>query len=524
MAIDGFFIRNLIKENENNLKDFRIEKINQATNDIFTFSLYLKGVRNFLNFKLKPPYPSFFITKKPYNKESYNSSFLVNLKKQLTGYKIVSIDQHKLDRVIIFKLSGVDLLKGKINKYLYLELMGRYNNLILTNDNNIIIDAYFKNVSYTKRSVVPNSKYEFFNTSKKDFDLSNYDNMDSPTYLTKNFIGISPLLSNYLFNNKIDIFNTKIKPVKSIKNNNFYWFDLFDESTSKKYYDNLSNLLIDLIKSRGIDKTIYENFINKELVSLKRKLNNLKNDLKKANNNLILKDYGNYIYSSGENLNNRLTELKTYDNKIIKLDYSKTLLENAKIFFKKYSKAKRAINYINEQILINENLYNTFLEFEYDLENIKDDFSPLEESLKPYGFKRRNKNIKKIVKKENYLTINYKNYTFYIGRNSKENAFVTHKLANSNDYWFHVKDLPGSHVLIKEELNDENLNIASMLALYYSKGKDSLINEVNYTKKKYIKTIKNQPLSQVYLTKYKSINVKLDKSLINEILLANKLK
>lgn len=525
MAIDGFFIKNLTNEVKLSINNYRLEKIEQLTDDIFSFSMYLKGDRQFLTFKLKPPHASFFITKNKIYQTQYESNFFNNLKRNLQGYRLIDINQHNLDRVVIFKFNGVDLLKGEINKYLIIELMGRYNNLILTNDDYLIIDAYIKNLSHHSRSIVNNIKYEFFPSNKSLFkvELYNQNNYD-PTYYSKNFVGISPLLSKYMFNKQIDIFSEPLKPTKLTRSNKFYWFDLFLEDKEKVYYNSLSKMIEKLITNKGVNKSKYETFIDKEIKKLSNKLVYLKNDLDNAENNLKLKDYGNYIYSSGLDLNQNLSEFKTYDNKIIKLDSSKTMIENAQDYFNKYSKAKRAITYINEQLLETNNLLNLFNQFKYDLINITDDFDELEDELKKFGFKSRRKRNHNKNKTNNYLKIKYLNNTFYVGKNSRQNSYIIDDLSNRNDYWFHIKDIPGSHVLLKGDLTDDTLKIGAMLAKYYSKEKDTPVSTISYTQRKYLKKIPKLPASQVILTKFKTINIKVDTTLLKEIFIANKLK
>lgn len=521
MAIDGFFIRNLVNEVKNDILNSRLERITNPSNDFFVMSFYYQGRRRFLNFKLKPPTSSFFITSKIINTNSDSSNFLNSLKKHLEGYIIKDIKQHLNDRVVIFEFEGVDLIKGLITKNLVLELMGRYNNLILL-INNLIIDSYIKNVSTTNRSIVNNIEYQFFPSDKKNFELSDFKNIISPVYLSENFIGISPLLSNYLYNNKVDIFNIEVKPTINLTTNQFYWFDLFNLEDNKVYYNTISEMLFSKIEVGTVSKEKYDNFINKNLNMYQNRLIKLKERLIQYEDDLNLSNYGNYIYSSGLNLDEKHSEFKSYDGEIVKLDVTKTLNENAKDFYKRYQKAKRGISHLNDQIIENERLVVLFKEFLYDLENIKSDFKDLELALKPFGFKTKTKVVKK--NKQNYLTINYLNNTYYVGRNSRENEIVTHELSSKNDYWFHIKNSPGSHVLMKGELSNETLEFGSMLAARYSKERDNPIVTINYTQVKYLKKIPKMPLSQVILTKYQSINIKVNNDLINSILSANNLK
>src|SRR5690554_644918 len=161
MAIDGFLIKNLINEVKDEIIDNRLECLFQPLDDVFYASFYYRGKRRYLNFKLKPPYACFFLSEEIINSNNIQSNFLQTLKRQLEGYILKDIKQHLNDRVVIFEFEGVDLIEGLVKKQLILELMGRYNNLILLKDN-IIIDAFIKNVSTTSRSIANKINYEFF--------------------------------------------------------------------------------------------------------------------------------------------------------------------------------------------------------------------------------------------------------------------------------------------------------------------------------------------------------------------------
>lgn len=523
MAIDGLFIYSLIKETKESIINTRLERIVQINDDIFSFSLYHQGKRIYLNFKLKPPYACYFLTNNIISNDSITSNFLNNLKRHLEGYIIKDIYQNELDRVITFELTGIDIIKGRVNKKLVLELMGRYNNLILI-DEDFIVDAYTKNISSTSRSIVNKIKYEFFPSKKLKFTLDAYNSMTTPTYLSDIYLGISPLLSEYLFKNKIDIFNTEIKATKNLTNNKFYWFDLFSDSDQKIYYKSISELLEKSIETGEISKLKYQNFIEKNLTLYSNRILKLKERLANYYKDLELKDFGNYIYSAGINLNEKHSEIISYDNTVVKLDVTKTLLENAKDYFNKYQKAKRAISHIETQIEENQNLYDLFNQYSYDLSNITTDFKDLELSLKVFGFKTKQKVSNKKQSKDPYIKLEYLGNTYYIGRNSKENIIVTHEIGSNNDLWLHIKDQPGSHVVMKGIVNDDTLLFGAMLAGYYSKEKDNPVVSINYTQIKHLKKIPKMPLSQVILTKYQTINIKVDKDLINRVLLANNLK
>ena len=519
MAIDGFFIKNLINEINDDLLNSRLEQINLVSKDIFSFSFYLRRVRNFLNIKLNSPHASFFISDLDVDK-NLTSNFLVNLKRLLEGSVLTKIKQHNNDRVVIFTFAKNDFLEGTIEYELILELMGRYNNLTLLKDG-IIIDAYLKNVSTTRRSIVPNIAFEYFPSDKIDFNLDAYNNLENGLSLSKKYLGISPLLSKYLFVNNIDLNNITVNPTLNLNNNTFYWFNLFSESDKTKHFNSLSTLVANLIAANFRPNTKYLDFINLRISNYEKRLFKIERELENSTNNLIYANYGNYIYSSGLNLNTYLNELISYDNTLVKLDVTKTLNDNAKDYFKTYEKAKRSISHLEKQIKETNYLITIFKQFLYEinLENLN--YEEIETMLIPFGFKvKRKKQFR--AKKINPLKINYYDSIFYVGLNNIQNEYVTNTLAKHNDYWFHIKDLPGSHVILKGELTDENLEIAAMLALKYSKG-NPVSGEVNYTLAKNLRKISGLPGYNVTLNNHKSILINIDHSLLKKIFTENNL-
>ncbi|VEU81149.1 NFACT RNA binding domain-containing protein [Haploplasma axanthum] len=525
MALDGFFINKLIEEIEPKIKHSRVERIEQISKDTFVFSLYYQKNRFYLYFKLNAPNASFFLGLKNTNNSYEGSNLLSILKKNIEGTFLSSIIQKDNDRVVILSFEGVDLLDGKFEKKLILELMGRHNNLILTKDN-IIIDAYQKKFSESSRSILPKIEFTFFPTDKKPYVYNENLIIENKSFLSKSYIGISPLLSNYLFLNKIDIAKVNVRPTKDLSSNQFYWFDLFDESINKKSFNTLSELLESNVLIPNTNSNKYETFVKKELLKYEKKLEKNTEHFEEAYINLNFKNKGDAVYGSGLNLSNRYTEVIDFENNKIELNPLKTLNENAQDFYKKYQKAKRTIGHLDEQkkeFLATISLMKQFL---YDIKNEKENFNEIEEQLIKIGFKNKKKkpNNKKKVSTSNILKYEYNQAIFLIGKNNLQNEELTHKIANHNDLWFHVENAPGSHVVLKGAINNQNLEIAAMLAAKYSSINEMIVIPVNYTQIKNIKKIPKIPGYQVIIKNYETINIKINNELLESIHIANKLK
>lgn len=519
MALDGYFINKLVDETKKIILNSRIEKIYQTDKDIFIFSLYKQGHRNYLYFKLNAPSASFYVLEKMISVESTTSNFLINLKNNLEGYLIHDITQLKKDRVVTFDLVGNDFLDGRVSKSLVVELMGRYNNLILLDNEYIIIDAFNKKFNSNSRSILPKLKYKYFPTYKLDFD-NIYPKLETNLDLSKRFLGISPLLSKYLFTNQLNLDKIKIEPVKNIKTNQFYWFNLFSEDEEVKTYHNLSSLLADSIIVMNQNNNKYLNYINTQLAKEIKLLENLKKSLEQSNDNLSLKDVGDSIYISGLDLSKSYSSFTNYLGNEVKLDSSKTLNQNAQNYYKLYQKAKRSIEHINTQISNVSNKIGLLEQLQFDLNNSDVDYLEIEETLIPLGFKiKKQKPTRKNKKVITPLVINYNDAVFYVGKNNLQNEYVTHEIGKHNDYWFHIKDAPGSHVVLKGELNDLNLAFGAMLAAKFSKQANTPVVSINYTLIKNIKKIPGLRGYNVILNKFETINIRIDHKLLDNYLL-----
>ena len=138
-----------------------------------------------------------------------------------------------------------------------------------------------------------------------------------------------------------------------------------------------------------------------------------------------------------------------------------------------------------------------------------------ETELVPFGYKmvKAKQNHKKQIQKPNIIIINDGDIHYYIGKNSLQNEYVTHKLAKKDDYWFHVKDFPGAHLIVDtDQLNENIIRKASMLAAYFSSMKYSSSIAVDYTQIKNIKKISGKPGYHVNYKNYKTMFIDIDEN------------
>lgn len=251
--------------------------------------------------------------------------------------------------------------------------------------------------------------------------------------------------------------------------------------------------------------------------------------LKDTQNREKYKVYGELINTYGYNLEEgakKLEALNYYNNEIasIPLDAAKTPQENAQRYFEKYNKQKRTYEALSHfiQETQEEITYLESVRTSLDIAMNEDDLAEIKEELITSGYMRRKFTKKKVkIKNEPLHYISSEGYHMYVGKNNFQNDQLTFTFATGNDWWFHVKQAPGSHVIVKtngEELPDRTFEEAGRLAAYYSSMRGVEKVEIDYVEKKHVKKPKGgKPGFVVYYTNY-SLVIDSDISEIQQIL------
>ncbi len=204
----------------------------------------------------------------------------------------------------------------------------------------------------------------------------------------------------------------------------------------------------------------------------------------------------------------------------IPLDPTISALDNAKKYFEKYSKQKRTFEaltkYIEETKEEMEHLDS--IRTALDIAEKEEDLVEVKEELTEFGYIRRHydrkvpqgKNGKKQKKvkitSQPFHYISSDGFSMYVGKNNFQNDALTFEFANGDDWWFHAKGIPGSHVIVKskgQELPDRTFEEAASLAAFYSKSRDAEKVEIDYVEKKHVKKPGGgKPGFVVYYTNY----------------------
>lgn len=581
MALDGIVLNSIKHELVNKLIGGRVDKVYQPEKDEIIINIRNNSSNYKLLLTSNSSSPRIHLTTLSRKNPEQAPMFCMLLRKHLYGSNIIEIKQLQLDRVIEIVFECKDELKTTVKKSLIIEIMGKHSNIIFINyDNKTIIDS-IKRVSENMssvRQVYPGIPYALPPSQSKlnplDIDKDGFINAINATnkgtlifgFLYKTFVGFSPLLSKEIcFNsgvneglaldelseNDINIIYENFNNITNIIKNNNYTPAIYSNSNENiydfhsikiNYFNNCEKQDFNSI-SELLDVFYYEldnkNRINQKVSNLlksintkldrdRKKLEKQKNELLSAEDREKYKIYGDLIIS---NLhvpyeNNKLTVINYYDpeqNEItIPLDPKLNNLSlNSQKYYKRYNKLKSA----EDELL--KLIESTASDIEY-LENIlfsieacqtTDDLDQIYEELSQEGFIKKYKAPKgsNKVKNDNLIYISSYGHEILVGKNNIQNDLITFKHAKKDDYWFHAKGIPGSHVVIKtngDELEDIEYMEAARLAAFYSKGKNNSLVEVDYTKRQNIRKPANAKLGFViYDTNY-SMNIDTDISKI----------
>lgn len=563
MSFDGLVTRAVVNELKQSLIGGRIHKIYQPfDSDILliirnqkkNFQLYISTSANFSRIHL---------TNERYPNPQQPPMFCMLMRKHLEGSIIKNIHQVSLDRIVHIELETRDELEDISTKTLVAEIMGRHSNIILVDTNTKKIIDSLKHLppsvnSY--RTVLPGSLYvsppeqNKLNplTADKDAILKKVDFNQGKMHeqLVKHFAGLSPTMSKEIVHraglaNKETLPQAFLTVMESIRNEK-YTFEIVRSQREvysiislthidgeRTAYSSLNEMLErfyfgkaerDRIKQQAQD---LEKFLSNELNKNKRKLKKLEKTLQDSEKAQKYQLYGELLTAYMHQIKRGMkqVELENYyepgEKVTIELDPLKTPAENAQAYFHKYTKAKNAVDIVKQQI---EETYENIAYFELLLVQMEkasiEDIAGIREELEEQGIikRKRQKEKKKNDKPKLETYQSSEGIPILVGKNNKQNEYLTLKLANKNDTWLHAKDIPGSHVVIRsEQFGDATLHEAAMLAAYFSKAKQSSNVAVDYTKIRYVKKPNGAKPGFVTYTNQKTLYVTPDEDLVRKL-------
>lgn len=579
MAFDGITIANITKELSEKLIGGRIRKIAQPEND--ELILTIKSAEG--NFRLlisaSASLPLIYLTENNKPSPLTAPNFCMLLRKHIENGRITKISQPGLERIIRLEIEHLDELGDLRLKTLVIEIMGKHSNIIFCDENDRIIDS-IKHVSLqmsSVREVLPGRTYFVPVTQEKadplELSLNSFTELvgSKSTKIAKaiytSYTGISPVAANEVvfrsgLNSEMSgnalselemlhLFKTFSYYIEDIKTGNFAPQIVYNGKTPVEYsalpmtmYQDLENIshesishiletyyaernTVTRIRQRSVDlrkivQTALERSRKKYDLQAKQLQDTEKRDMYRIYGELLT----TYGYSA-EPSAKVLEVLNYYTNEeiAIPLDPQLSALENAKKYFDKYSKLKRTYEAVSELLKEtgDEVEHLDSISTALDIALSEEDLVEIKEELMEYGYiKKRHPGGKKPkITSKPFHYISSDGYHMYVGKNNFQNEELTFKFATGNDWWFHAKGVPGSHVIVKTEgtddMPDATFEEAGRLAAYYSQSRDNEKVEIDYIQKKHIKKPKGgKPGFVVYYTNY-SLMIDPDISAIQQV-------
>ncbi|MCI8403505.1 MAG: fibronectin/fibrinogen-binding protein [Clostridia bacterium] len=573
MAFDAVTVRCLVKELQDKLINGRIDKIHQPEKDEITMHVRTRSDSCKIVLSASPAHPRAHFTDVSKKNPITAPMFCMLLRKHIGSGKITAIEQDGFERIIRFSIESYDELGDLTTKYLIIEIMGRHSNIILTNHEMKILDC-IKHIDFTISSVrqlmpglqyvspPPQNKTDLTDIEQSvDIDFSS-PLQDAEKAILSSVSGISPLTAREIVyrafgrtdiknsiltdNGKNKILYETVQLAKTVKSNNFSPCMIVDSVSGKlmdfsaveikqyetladiKYFDNISALLDSFYKTRDMHermrqksadllKLLSNNIerISKKLIILTKTLN----DSEKKDKQKI---YGDLLMANLYNIEQGQTEIEVqnyYENNspIVKitLDPRLTPSQNAQKYYKKYNKSKTA------EIEAAKQIQNAKADLEYlestlaavETADTESDLNSIRSELIAEGYLNRKVNPKKqkqTASKPMHF-VSSDGFDIYVGKSNAQNDYLTLRFANSSDWWFHTKNIHGSHTVIKLGLDKEvpksTITEAAQLAAYYSKGRNSSQVPVDFTRIKNVRKPNGAKPGMVIYDHYNTIYV-----------------
>ncbi len=551
MPQDAYTLNFLCKELNSLLKDSKVNKIVQVDNDKLVITLYTGVKTEKLLIDVNPGAPRIGAIKGDFVAPLTAPNFCMLLRKHLFGAKLNAIELVPFDRIVKITFTASSDFFESVTKVLFVELMGRYSNVILTQDGVVLggnrginmFDNGVRPLIVGKPYVMPPSGNKFIPYNKElEKVLESFDKSE-------------PLWKN-VFNNVQGISQDTAKEMQS------EYFKNYDCFSNKTFFDFLQKFIFDAKKSpcvymeNGVVKDvgaypyscisgeikrfgslteaeefyfeekeknkIFKNLYQRILGILTGKINKAKKRLsaivareKDCYNLEDNKIYGEIILANIYKIKKgdvKLCTINYYNGQDVEiaLDENLTPSQNAEKYYKKYNKQKRTLSALKPQKESAEkelDYLNSVLS-ETEIAENSSDLSLILEELILAGYVQ-NQTTQKKKKEREPLTYSYCGYKIKVGKNNVENDKITGG-AKPNDIWLHVKDYHSSHVVIETNgkiVTDDVIKFSAEICAYYSKCRNSEKIEVVYAMKKHVKKPPKSPLGFFVYENFKSIMV-----------------
>lgn len=554
MSFDGLFIKKYLEELKPQLVSGKLMKVYQPFDQYVILIFRQNRKRKQLLLSTNANSPRFYMTDTDIDNPPVAPTFAMVLRKYLEGAILKDITQVGNDRIVNFDFTNHDELGDEQTLTLSLELMGRHSNLILINRNDGRIIDLQKRINPDEnrvRMLLPKVRYELpplneqldiFAVTSQQF--ANYDNVSDFVQAVggldrDNKFELQTRLEESFTFETIQNFVaaiSEIVPSMGQNTRNKASFFSYTPTTlladGRVKYETLNELVDNFYRSEATNAWVKERaqkvntLVNNELKKLTKKLVKLEDQLVHAENSESFRIKGELLNAYLHQVKPGMTKISLpnyYDeNKDLEISLAPELSpqRNAQKYFTKYQKLRNSIKYVNEQIDLTKQNIAYFESVQTAVDNAEPaDIAAIISELESQGY------LKKTARKERKQKITEKQLstfkltsgkTVLVGKNNYQNDWLTFKKSQKNDLWFHVKNIPGSHVLIQntgeDDPSDLDIKETAEIAAYYSKARLSSHVQVDYVPVKRVKKPNGAKPGFVIYTGQNSLEVTPDES------------
>ncbi len=568
MAFDGVVISNIVRDMSKRLIGGRIYKIYQPEADEINLVVKNHGTTFRLMLNASATLPLVYFLDENKQNPPTAPNFCMLLRKHIGNGRIVGVEQPGFERIIILEIEHLDEMGDLCKKKLVIELMGKHSNIIFMEEDGRIIDS-IKRIGAQISSVrevlpghdyvlPPNEKMNPFEVTEDCFkNVLMEKSMSIEKAIHTSITGFSKLIANELCyesgidgnfstdsladNNKDALWQSFQRLIIRMQEGDYQPQIVYQEDVPVAFsavplsmyedmtievFEDISGVLSTYYSEKDTYSRIHQKstdlrkVLSSAVERTAKKYDLQRKQLKDTEKRDKYRIYGELLQTYGYEIkagDKSITVLNYYDNQevTIPLDENLSPVENANKYFNKYNKLKRtyeaSLSLVQESKATLDHLLS--LQNSMEIATSEADLAEIKEEMVLAGLVKAKPGKKTGVKAEKSKPLHYissDGFHMYVGKNNLQNDRLTFKTAGPKDLWFHAKEMPGSHVIVKlegaEDVPDATYEEAARLAAYYSSGKTSPKVEIDYTRRGNLKKPpQSNPGYVIYHTNYSMV-------------------